>query len=278
MDKWLDKIATKIDAGFAWLDSRIGDLDDGEGERKPNSIWKTTIFIGIVGTLTFHFVVTTILFVADMRSPHEPIVESAAIEFDFTDEDYESEMGKDQYVSEEDAEDKLPARERMNFKELMESYDSRSQPVRVSPDLAKRIEEELRQEIESEKQIDWNQELEEELPKPKPQQTPVMQDPEPIKRSNGPADVKVSMKGRHLTVAPPNPVYLCRGHGKVTLIIKANPMGKVVSAQVSPHGTNTNNACIQEYARKSAMMARFNAKRDAPRPQVGSMTFNFVAQ
>lgn len=272
MDKWANKLGELVDRAVHWFDSSVSTLDDGEGNTA--NIWKTTIFIGVVGTITFHFVVTTILLIADMRSPHAPMVEDTAIEFDFT--DAESDIGKDQYVTEDELAEQEPERERLNFQQLMESYDQRSEQIKASPEMERKIREKLEQEIEAEKTHDWQQERQKE---PERQQTKQeQQKPEPKEINKGPADIAVNMKDRRLIQRPPNPVYLCRGHGKVTLIVKVNPAGKVVSAEVSPHGTNTTSTCTHEYAQKAALQARFNEKADAPRPQTGSMTFTFAAQ
>lgn len=75
-----------------------------------------------------------------------------------------------------------------------------------------------------------------------------------------------------------NPGYTC-GHGsagKVSVIIKVNQNGDVISAV--PSSTSGANACMIEQAVKYAKLSRFNFASSAPKMQEGTIVYTFLSQ
>jgi hypothetical protein len=75
----------------------------------------------------------------------------------------------------------------------------------------------------------------------------------------------------------PVPAYKCYGGGSVTVIIKVNPAGRVLSADVE-EGSSSTDPCLRKWARSFAMQARFSDSSSAPNPQVGNIVYEFIAQ
>lgn len=75
----------------------------------------------------------------------------------------------------------------------------------------------------------------------------------------------------------PVPAYKCYGGGSVTVIIKVNPAGRVLSADVE-EGSSSSDPCLRKWARSFAMQARFSDSPSAPNPQVGNIVYEFIAQ
>jgi len=73
------------------------------------------------------------------------------------------------------------------------------------------------------------------------------------------------------------PIYKCQGAGIVTLQIEVNPRGDVIKATVVARVSVTDQ-CLIETAINSASVSRFESDINAPRVQIGTLTFQFVAQ
>lgn len=77
-----------------------------------------------------------------------------------------------------------------------------------------------------------------------------------------------------------NPGYTC-GHGssgKVSVIIKVNQAGNVVTATYDPSQSSGANACMIEQATKYAKISRFAYSGSAPKSQTGRITYTFISQ
>jgi hypothetical protein len=76
-----------------------------------------------------------------------------------------------------------------------------------------------------------------------------------------------------------NPGYTCGSNasGEVTIRIKVNQSGNVISAQLAPELSSSSNACMIEQAKKYAMMSRFNYSA-AQNLQEGTITYTFISQ
>jgi hypothetical protein len=77
-----------------------------------------------------------------------------------------------------------------------------------------------------------------------------------------------------------NPGYTC-GHGssgKVTIKIRVDQAGNVVSSVYVPEMSFNANSCMIEQATKYAGMSRFNYSASAPKTQDGIITYTFVSQ
>ena len=88
--------------------------------------------------------------------------------------------------------------------------------------------------------------------------------------------IEYSLEGRVHIYLPP-PIYKCQGAGIVTLRIEVNPRGDVEKATVLASESVTDQ-CLIETAIYTASITRFNSDINAPKIQIGTLTFEFVAQ
>ena len=76
-----------------------------------------------------------------------------------------------------------------------------------------------------------------------------------------------------------NPGYTCGfAQGKVAVLIKVDPSGKVISASIDNSRSNGASACMLEQAASYARKSRFNYSGSAPKSQQGYIYYTFVAQ
>ena len=99
---------------------------------------------------------------------------------------------------------------------------------------------------------------------------------EKVKPYSGPSVLSWSLDGRKATHLP-IPAYRCYGAGEVTVIITVNNQGDVVNAKVDDRVSATDN-CIRTFAVRAARLSKFNASPDAPARQMGTITYEFIAQ
>jgi hypothetical protein len=92
----------------------------------------------------------------------------------------------------------------------------------------------------------------------------------------GPSVLSYNLGGRKATHLP-IPVYQCPGGGDVTVNIKVDRRGYVVSADVDT-GASTPNSCLIEAARRAAQTSRFARDNKAPERQSGHIVYRFIAQ
>ncbi len=79
----------------------------------------------------------------------------------------------------------------------------------------------------------------------------------------------------------PKPTYMCGvgSSGRVTIIIKVDQNGTVISATHDPSKSSPNASyCMISQAEKFAKKSRFNSSGSAPNPQVGWIAYIFVSQ
>jgi hypothetical protein len=93
----------------------------------------------------------------------------------------------------------------------------------------------------------------------------------------GPTRIYYDLVGRnHLYL--PIPIYKCQGSGKVTLSIEVDQNGVVQKAQVIDRESTASDPCLVETAVNTALISRFNPDANSPRVQIGTLTYQFVAQ
>jgi hypothetical protein len=93
----------------------------------------------------------------------------------------------------------------------------------------------------------------------------------------GPTRIYYDLIGRnHLYL--PLPIYECEGSGKVVLTIEVDQNGIVQKAQIVTRESTTSDPCLIETAVETALESRFNPDANAPRIQIGMLTYEFVAQ
>jgi hypothetical protein len=93
----------------------------------------------------------------------------------------------------------------------------------------------------------------------------------------GPTRIYYDLVGRnHLYL--PIPIYKCQGSGKVALSIEVDQNGVVQKAQVIDRESTASDPCLVETAVYTALISRFNPDANSPRVQIGTLTYQFVAQ
>jgi hypothetical protein len=77
-----------------------------------------------------------------------------------------------------------------------------------------------------------------------------------------------------------NPGYTCGSgsSGKVSIKIKVDASGNVISATYVPELSFTANSCMIEQAKKYALMSRFSFINSGSKTQEGSISYTFVSQ
>jgi hypothetical protein len=93
----------------------------------------------------------------------------------------------------------------------------------------------------------------------------------------GPTRIYYDLFGRTHQYLP-IPIYKCEGSGKVVLSIEVDQKGVVQKAQISERESTASDPCLIETAINTALESRFNPDANAPRIQIGSLTYQFVAQ
>jgi hypothetical protein len=93
----------------------------------------------------------------------------------------------------------------------------------------------------------------------------------------GPTRIYYELEGRNHTYLP-IPIYKCQGSGKVALRIEVNQKGSVEKTQVIASESTTSDQCLIEAAVRAAVITRFSSSISAPKVQVGTLTYHFVAQ
>ena len=93
---------------------------------------------------------------------------------------------------------------------------------------------------------------------------------------SGPSVLSWSLDGRRATHLP-IPAYRCVGSGEVTVIITVNNQGSVVDAKVD-EGASSRDGCLRSFATRAARLSKFNASSTAPARQMGTITYQFIAQ
>lgn len=93
----------------------------------------------------------------------------------------------------------------------------------------------------------------------------------------GPTRIYYDLLGRnHLYL--PIPIYKCEGSGKVVLSIEVDQNGIVQKAQVIDRESTASDPCLIETAVNTALISRFNPDANSPRIELGTLTYQFVAQ
>jgi hypothetical protein len=93
----------------------------------------------------------------------------------------------------------------------------------------------------------------------------------------GPTRIYYDLIGRnHLYL--PIPIYKCQGSGKVVLSIEVDQNGNVQKAQIASRESTASDPCLIETAINTALASRFNPDANSPRIEIGTLTYQFVAQ
>ncbi len=96
------------------------------------------------------------------------------------------------------------------------------------------------------------------------------------KEYSGPSVLSYTLDGRKASHLP-IPAYRCFGAGDVTVIIKVDNNGQVVSAKVMEEISSTD-SCLRKFAIRAARLSRFSISQNAPANQTGEIVYRFIAQ
>jgi colicin import membrane protein len=91
----------------------------------------------------------------------------------------------------------------------------------------------------------------------------------------GTQGVSYSLQGRG-SQSLPNPKYDIQQEGRVVVEVSVDRDGRVVQATPGVKGSTTLDADLLKVAKEAALLARFEAKADAPMTQKGTITYNFI--
>ena len=87
--------------------------------------------------------------------------------------------------------------------------------------------------------------------------------------------ISYDLQGRGFQRLPP-PKYDYQGEGRVVVEVSVDREGKVTQAIPGTKGSTTLDEYLLRVAKEAALEARFEAKRDAPAVQKGTITYNFI--
>ena len=242
---------------------------------KIKELYRRNIY-GIMGTLIFHILLVTCLWVAEL-SMKVKMEKEEAILLDFTAPDVKKE---------------IPDRELNKQSEMRSSIEQNQGSNRAVNDANKKeaivkdkfFDDSYKRDIEEAKKIvaDVNKQLSK---KPQvikklemPEITTEGQNPDSIKNViySGKSNIHYFLENR-FHVRLPIPVYLAKTGGQIKVDIQVNRSGRVINAEAKPD-KNINDVMLIEYATQAAERTVFNADTKAPVIQRGSITYRFVAQ
>lgn len=92
------------------------------------------------------------------------------------------------------------------------------------------------------------------------------------------ATATLDLKGRY-ALALGKPAYKCKVEGVVTVTIKVNRKGEIISAEIDESRTNTQNECLRNEALKYArdkIKTRINQNFEADASQTGSIIYRYI--
>lgn len=93
---------------------------------------------------------------------------------------------------------------------------------------------------------------------------------------SGPSVLSWTLDGRKAGTLPV-PAYKCYNGGDVTVLIKVNNSGVVVSAKVV-EAVSSDDGCLRKAAVRAARTSRFSMSSTAPPNQIGEITYRFISQ
>lgn len=91
----------------------------------------------------------------------------------------------------------------------------------------------------------------------------------------GDKGISYDLQGRGFQSLPA-PKYDYQGEGRVVVEVSVDRSGKVIQAIPGTKGSTTLDEYLLKVAKDAALLARFDAKPDAPAIQKGTITYNFI--
>jgi TonB family protein len=240
--------------------------------------------VGIFGTVIIHLIAAIIFMSLQLRSLNKDFTEKFEVEFAQVEETKEDkkliELPTTQVEQVLKGNDELLNIARNLASKPVEPVDPADYIDKVKEELIKEgklgvdnyIDEQKRL---NEKKSGENLALEDKVNKPeeeKPKESLEM-----AANYQGPTRIYYNLTGRNHTYLP-IPIYKCQGSGKVALSIQVNQNGVVVEAQIIEKESSTSDPCLNETAVNTALNSRFNPDINSPKIQIGTLTYEFVAQ
>lgn len=239
---------------------------------------------GILGTVIFHLIVAIIIMSFQIRSLKIQSRDMFEIEFIAEDESKEDELLKEIPVT--TIETILKGDEEMlniarNLASKADPRVNRDEYIdMVKEELIKSgklnennyIDEQKNQAAKPDENLAFNDESKVNAEENKPTESQEM-----AANYKGPTRIYYELEGRNHTYLP-IPIYKCEGSGKVALRIEVNQKGIVEKTLVIAGESSTADPCLIEAAVKAALISRFNSNVNAPKVQIGTLSYHFVAQ
>lgn len=231
----------------------------------------------VIGTLVFHIalVMTMLLYnVSEKRSYTEPeiLIDMSMLE----------ELQKEPLKQEEQTENRTTNQTaKTNQASRMGDERLETTPSRVKDPF---FDEEFQKEVDEAKELasDVSNQLNKKTKALEeyimPEQTTDGMNPDSISNVvySGESNIYYDLKNRYHRRMP-IPVYLAKGGGKVVVNIWVNTSGKVVKAEIKST-ENMQDPLLTAYALQAAQRTLFNKDNSAPNPQLGTISYIFIAQ
>lgn len=235
---------------------------------------------GVLGTIIVHLLLAILFMLIKLSATYRERQEAIIIDFERTPEDPE--------IVEMEVPDRIA--EMVNNEEFWTNIARNlSTPAEEDFDIDDYIEQ-IKQELLESGEIseeNYLDELRQRMEEATQAGETEFRDPEEIQEEisademaaaySGPTRIYYVLEGRtHRSL--PLPIYKCEGSGKVVLTIVVDQRGYVLSAEVIPEESSTDDYCLHDMAKDAALRSRFNLDLSAPPRQEGLITYHFVAQ
>lgn len=239
-------------------------------------IYRKNIY-GIIGTLIFHILLFSAFILSDVNMKGKAKEEAILIEFpDIA--PLEEEISEDKESNENSNEENVSRSDVSNL------ASNRLASQQSTSSVEEFLDAEYLKEIEEARKLvsDVNNQLSKEVVDIEDIKMPVRNteglDTDSIKNISytGDSNIEYFLEDRFV-ISLPVPVYLSQSGGKVIVDIEVNRDGRVTVA--NPQKSNEiRNEQIYNYARAAALNTIFNADRNAPQSQKGSIHYTFISQ
>jgi hypothetical protein len=245
-----------------------------------NFLWRLEEhYVGILTTIAIHLFIISLILILKIRTNAE---REYAVMIDMTVLTAEPEQLPEENRQEEDI--------RELVQNLNREYSIRNVPINVANERAVENIEKMVRDIKTEMNItdpkplhDRPEEIFREEDKTPENEARIYEDKFPLNEAGertvyrGPTTVSYDLADRRHSWMPV-PAYKCRGRGKIVVDIVVNRRGYVITAGINKAGSDSEDPCLLEAAKRDAERSRFNASESAPEKQRGSITYIFIAQ
>lgn len=225
---------------------------------------------GVIATLLFHIAIMIILLLSNFKIKQEFVESEMIIDF--------GEPIIEEAIEEEKQSE--TSQEANGTDAIQQTNVASNRSAATSKSSDKFFDQDYYDELEKAKQLaqDVSSQLSKEIPTidnlKMPEETQPEKD-ENINNFSGDSNIEYYLENRHHTRLP-IPVYLAQVGGTVTVAIKVDRKGKVISADIND--TNGIDELMLSYAKTAALRTKFNADPNAPNPQSGKIIYHFIAQ